>query len=170
MGRFGKPDATGRSSGRPYRRERKLLYPPPGESWVWLTLDLLASEAWNGMTINCRRFVDFLLIEHRNHAGRANGRLCATYDQLEQAGIQRERILNAIEEAIERGLIERTVKGGLFGSPVKRTASRYRLTWYGCIEPEREATNEWMRYRKKTVSRYPPGTAVAVGKGEAGGG
>src|SRR5271169_793900 len=142
MSNFGKPDATGRSSGRPYRRERDLLYPPDGKSWAWLTCDLLASEAWSGMTIDCRRLVDVLLIENCNHAGRENGRLAATYDQLEQAGIRRERILPAIEEAIGRGLIERTVKGGLFGSPVKRTASRYRLTWYGCLVPPKEATNE----------------------------
>ena len=46
MSRFGKPDATGRSSGKLGGRAGKLMKPPQGEPWVWLTRELLASDAW----------------------------------------------------------------------------------------------------------------------------
>ena len=51
--------------------------PPKGEPWVWLTRDLLRSQAWRGLGINARRLVDFLLIEYMNHGGKRNGHLLA---------------------------------------------------------------------------------------------
>lgn len=116
---FGKADKTGRSSGKLERAERKLLGPPVGAAWVWLPAELLASDAWRGASIHCRRLLDFLWIENCNHAGRENGRLQATYNQLERFGLQRRRIKGAIEEAARRGLVEVTRKGGLYGIEAK---------------------------------------------------
>ena len=36
-----------------------------GESWVKMPRDLLRSDAWRSLSINARRFIDFLLIEQR---------------------------------------------------------------------------------------------------------
>jgi hypothetical protein len=160
MAAFGKPDRTGRSSGKLDRAERKLLGPPGGVPWVWLTRELLASDAWRTMSPHCRRFVDFLLVEHCNHAGRENGRLRATYDQLEQLGLRRKRIRAAINEAVHRGLVEVTMKGGIFGIESKRTTSRYRLTWLGCLNPQREPTNNWRHYQNGIRSRVATGATA----------
>ena len=46
MPAFGKPNATGRSSGKLTGRERKIFGPPEGQPWVWQTQDLLESDAW----------------------------------------------------------------------------------------------------------------------------
>lgn len=160
MVQFGKPDATGRSSGRLNRAEAKLLGPPRGEAWVWLTCGLLESEAWRGMSVNCRRLIDRLLIEHCKHAGRENGRLVATYNQLVAYGISRKKIRHAIVEARRRGLIQITRRGGLYGIDAHRTPSNYRLTFVGCVSPPAAATNDW-RHFEKSKNRVPAaGTAA----------
>ena len=143
---FGRPDSTGRSSGKLTNAEGKLLRPPANTPWAWIPAPLIASVAWRTMSIHCRKLLDFLLVEHCNHAGRGNGRLHATYDQLEQFGIRRRKIRGAIAEAVRRGLVEVTQQGGLYGADRKRTPSLYRLTWFGCVESQQPATNEWKRY------------------------
>ena len=82
MPNFGKPDASGRSSGKLTGERKKLRQPPKGEPFVWLTRELLTSPAWRAMSPNAARLIDFLLVEHTNHAGTENGNLLATYDQL----------------------------------------------------------------------------------------
>src|SRR5690349_15302677 len=106
MPRFGKPDQRGRSSGKLSGREGKLRRPPEGEPWVWLTADLLTSHSWRALSVNGRRLMDRLLIEHMAHAGRENGRLKATHDQLVEYGLPRACIRAAIEHCEVLGLIE----------------------------------------------------------------
>ena len=138
MSRFGKPNPTGRSSGKRTGRSGTLYRPPKGEPWVWLTRELICSVAWQAMGINSRRFLDFLLLEQIAHAGTENGGLLATYDQLEQFGLSRPHISEAIDEAIALGLVR--VDGGRF----RRVATRYRLTMYASLG-DLPATNEWKR-------------------------
>ena len=160
--RFGKPDKTGRSSGKRGGRDRKLYSPPKGEPWVWLTRELLASPAWRSQSPNARRLVDFLLIEHTNHAGTENGALPATHEQLEAYGLTKNCITPAIKESTFLGLI-RFERGGRWGG-VKRP-SVFRLTFFADRDGN-PPTNEWkgktaeaiaewkkdLRYRKKQFS------------------
>ncbi len=37
--------------------------PPEGEPWIWLTRELIESEAWHSAPINTRRVVERLIIE-----------------------------------------------------------------------------------------------------------
>lgn len=69
-----------------------------------------------------RRLIDFLMIEHMNHAGQRNGHLLAPRDQLETFGIGRRLITAAIKEARASGLID--VKPGIGRQP-----STFTLTW-----------------------------------------
>ncbi len=89
MPAFGKPDATGRSSGKRTGRAGKAHRPPKSEPWVWLTRELLASATWRAMSANTARLIDFLLVEHMNHAGTENGNLKATHEQLRAYGLTR---------------------------------------------------------------------------------
>lgn len=164
MSTFGKPNATGRSSGKLNRREDSLLGPPPGAPWVWTTRELLESAAWRRLSKHGKNFVEALMIEHTNHAGRENGRLAMTYDQLVRFGIPRKRIAAAIREAVVHGLVEVTRRGGLYGVEAKRTTSLYRLTWIGCLNPERPATNEWRRYQLEKNVRVTHGGTVSKAK------
>lgn len=141
MSRYSKANSKGRSSGRPLPGIKKLRQPPEGSPWVWLTKDLLESPAWRGMSVNTRKLIDFLLIEHASHAGWNNGRLRATYDQLEGHGLTRRNIRYAIAEAEALGLARQV------GSSARRVPNVYRLTFYSTIFEDRMsgdwATNDW---------------------------
>ncbi len=153
-GNFGKPDATGRSSGKLTGRDAKLMRPPEGQPFVWLTRELVGSDAWQARSRQCARLIDFLLIEHMNHAGTENSNLLATYKQLVQFGFSRRKIGDAIEEAEKLGLI-RCQRGW------KRRPSTYRLTFY----PDRDRsppTNEWKEYQREFESSVPPGGTKQV--------
>lgn len=139
MARFGKPDATGRSSGKLTGHAGKLQRPPKNMPWSWLTRELLDSPAWGAMSINCRRLIDFLLIEHMNHAGRQNGVLKATYEQLVAFGLTRSEIFSAITEAELFGLIE-VEHGGRWNRT--NQPSTFRLTFYADREGN-PPTNRW---------------------------
>ena len=105
---------------------------------------------------NARRFVDFLLIEHMNHAGTENGNLIATYAQLTRAGASRRLIGAAIDECVFLGLVRVEQRGGL--SAGGKHAARYRLTFYASADGA-PPTNEWKAVDAETVRerRDPPG-------------
>ena len=144
----GRPDAKGRSSGKVTGRDRSLHRPPQGESWLWQTVELIASPAWRSMSIHCRRFIDFLVVEHRSHAARENGNLHAPYDQLEKWGIGRRFIRDAILEAEFLGLI-RYERGGRWA--MTNAPSTYRLTFYTSHD-ERPPTNDWKGKTQEAIT------------------
>ncbi len=57
MPAVGKPDATGRSSGKRTGRAGKAHRRPKGEPWVWLTRELLTSPAWRDQSVNTARLI-----------------------------------------------------------------------------------------------------------------
>jgi hypothetical protein len=93
-------DATGRSSGKLTGHAGQLARPPEGKSWMRLTRELLESSAWQALSINGRRFIEFLLCEQMNHAARENGGLAVPYQQLREWGMPADCILPAIEKTI----------------------------------------------------------------------
>ncbi len=133
-------DATGRSTGTPTGRLKKLLAVPANEPWVWLTRELLASPAWRAQSINCRRLIDFLLVDHANHAGTENGNLMAPYDQLVESGASRSEICNAVDEAKFLGLLW-VNRGGRWAGT--NQPSTYQLTFLPTVSNMQPATNDW---------------------------
>jgi hypothetical protein len=113
----------------------KLNRPPKGQPYVWLTRELLASAAWREMSINARRFIDFLLLEHMGKAGRENGKHKAPYKQLVTHGITLRLVSTAIREAEELGLVD-CHRGGM------RVATTYALTWLP-LHDGTPASNRW---------------------------
>lgn len=146
----GKPNAKGRDSGNLTQREKKLRQPPAGEPWVWTTRELLESPSWQAQSINGRRLMDFLLLDHMGHAGKENGRLMATYDQLVKFGITRRKITAAIRELEFLGLVE-CEHGGRYN--MSNRPSTYRLTFYytGDGIP---ATNQWKTRTQEQIDRW----------------
>jgi len=147
---FGKPNRTGRSSGKHAGRLGRLNKPPKGEPWVYLTQELLSSPAWRAQSINCRRLIEFLLDERMNHAGQENGKYMATYDQLHAWGIPRSEISGAIREAEFLGLVRRQRGTGL--TDLKRP-SLYRLTFYADFEGH-PPTNEWKGKTPEAIAEW----------------
>src|SRR5262245_60266061 len=96
--------------------------PPAGQQWIWLTRELLCSEAWRSLSINARRVVDFLWLEHLSHGGKKNGELKAPYNQLKAFGIGTHYIADAISEVEEKGLVDCRYNG-------MRVATAYAIGW-----------------------------------------
>lgn len=139
MSSFGKPDATGRSSGKYAGRRGAAKRPPKDEPWVWRTREITASDAWRCRSINVVRLIDFLELEHMNHAGTENGNLFATHSQLIEWGIGKNYVTDAIDEAVFLGLVK-VQRGGRWAG--RNDASKYRLTYY-VDRDGNPATNEW---------------------------
>jgi hypothetical protein len=93
-----------------------------GEAFVKLPRDVLASDSWRLLSINARRFIDFLMIEHMRQGGRRNGFLLAPQRQLYAFGIGEHFVTGAIAEAERAGLVD--CKRG-----IGRRPSYYALTW-----------------------------------------
>jgi hypothetical protein len=93
-----------------------------GEAFVKLPRDVLASDSWRLLSINARRFIDFLMIEHMRQGGKRNGFLLAPRRQLWNFGIGEHFVSGAIEEVERAGLVICTRGTG-------RRPSYYTLTW-----------------------------------------
>ncbi len=150
MPTFGKPDQTGRSSGKRNGRAAKAYSPPKGEPWVWITRELLASPAWRHQSANTFRLISFLLIEHMNHAGTENGNLKATHEQLRAYGLGANSIRDAIEEAEFLGLI-RFQRGGRWAG--SNQPSRFRLTFLADRNGN-GPTNDWKQRSEEQARQW----------------
>ncbi len=150
---FGRPDATGRSSGKAAGKGAKAMRPPEGSAWAWVTDELLNSLAWRAQSVNCRKLVDYIMLEHCRHAGQENGNLMATYAQLVAYGLTLNCIAAAIWEAEKLGLIQCRHGGRYHGS---NEPNRYTLTWIGTLDSP--ASNPWKGKDEQDVerSRKPP--------------
>lgn len=143
--RFRRPDAKGRSSALMMPREAKLIAIPA--PFTAIPVAVMRSEAFRTLGIHARRVLDALLIEHNAHAGTENGRLVATYDQLERDfGISRRKISPAIHDLEKRGLIRRTSVGHGSGRTGEHVPSRYRLTFLGSLPDRMGPTDEWQHF------------------------
>ncbi len=125
----------------------KAQRPPSGEPWVWLTRELLSSDAWRSLTVNSRRFIDFLLLEHMRRGGRDNGKLKAPYRQLVAFGISSRLVAAHIREAEELGLVD-CCRGGM------RIATGYAVSWLPLYDGT-PATNRWRTYRNPALPPMP---------------
>ena len=157
MSGYGNPDHTGRSSGKWTAKEKKI-FGPPDEPWIWETTEMKCSPAWKAQGINTRRLIDFLEVEHRNHAGRENGNLAAPYDQLVAFGLSRSEIHSAIEEADFFGLI-RNKRGGRWAGT--NQPSRFRLTFYADKDGN-PPTNEWKGKTAEAIEAWKEDRTAAI--------
>jgi hypothetical protein len=135
-------------------RQRDVLRPPQEQPWVWKSLEMHMSPAFRKMSVACREFIQYLEVQNMHSAGHDNGRLKATHRQLIEWGINAGRVTAAINEAVERGLVEKIV-GGYRGHG-RNWPTMFRLTYYGTkrttvsgawewVEP----SDDWKRYRSR---------------------
>ncbi|MBH63690.1 MAG: hypothetical protein CL569_14820 [Alphaproteobacteria bacterium] len=102
------------------------------------------------MSVNTRKLIDFLLIEHSNHAGYENSALMATHNQLAEYGLTPCHIGEAINEAEFLGLI-RAKRGGRRN--LTNQPSTFRLTWIADRELA-APTNEWKVITVEDISNW----------------
>jgi hypothetical protein len=132
----------------PRKIKDKLNAPPHGLAWCWLSQEIMESGAFRALSINGRRALDRIMIEHMRHGGQENGRLKVTWNDFVKFGIGRRFISQALGELISAGLVAIEIPGrhichGMPGDP-----TQYRLTWLPVAEPNnfRPPTNEWKRF------------------------
>ncbi len=133
------------------RKSKQPNSPPHGEPWVWITANLLASCAWRGMTVNARRVLDRILLEHMAHAGKENGSLQVTHRQFIEAGVSRDYVADAIDELAHLRLIKITIRGR--GGVGVGHSNRFLLTWF----PEkgsRYCDDPWKTVDKAHVKKW----------------
>jgi hypothetical protein len=121
------------------------------------TPELIASDAWRRRSIHLVRILDRLELEHLAHAGKENGFLRCTYEQLAAYGVARQYIKPAIADGVALGLIKVTHVGGYSGAG-RNDPSTYQVTYLPwkfvpAIGPPQylEPTNEW-----KSAAAKPP--------------
>jgi len=141
------------------RLREKRNHPPPGQPWVWLSREILESEAWRTAPINTRRVVDRLMLEHMAHAGTMNGKLVCTYDDFQKWGIGRRYLSASIANASQRGLIALTEKGRASAGE-NRWPNKYALGWLPMYDGA-PALNKWKSWTPKSNS---PGAPLSTGE------
>lgn len=114
------------------------------QPWAWLSEELIASTAWRSMPLCARRALDRIILENMAHAGKANGDLIVTFDDLTTSGVGgRSGVARAIRILEALGFIDVTIQGHRsFGGA--HLPSRYALTWLPRSDG-RPATNRWRR-------------------------
>ena len=160
MANYGTANNKGRSSGKSNGREGKIRGAPEGSSWVWLTFELLSSDAWRSRSRNCIRLIDRLILEHMAHAGRENGSLIVTYNQFKEFGVRRNDIKRSVDEAVAYGLLRVTEQGGFKGA--SKLPNRYRLTFLPSDEKGyvRLASNEWKSITDDHIKKWEQKTHI----------
>ena len=91
-------------------------------------IEMLESPAYRALSLSGHRFLARLEIELGSHAGKDNGKLPATFEQLVEYGVHRQAIAPAIREVVALGFVEITQEGRA-GNAVWRRPSLYRLTY-----------------------------------------
>ena len=122
-------------------RRKKRNGPPRNTAWIWLTVDMLESEAWAAMPNAARRVVDRIAIEHMQHSGTENGNLIVTHEDFYRFGIRRNSITKAIQAARQLGFIDLTSKG-VRSHGIARRPNRFALAWLPHADG-RPASNRW---------------------------
>ncbi len=135
----------------PKDKFRKMNGPPKGKPWIWLTSEMLISDAWQALSANGLRALYRILVEHMAHAGTENGQLIVTYDDFTEYGIRRPSIGAAIKELEYFGWI--TVKRGRSFDGTKEPNLFY-LTWLPNSSDRSPATNRWKAINLEHVEAY----------------
>jgi hypothetical protein len=115
-----------------FYRETKGLQEEAKRRFVWATVEVMESPAWCALSINSRRVLDRLLIEHMRHRNEHNGYLRVSYEQFIGQGIYKNSLISsALEELVEADLLEvtKSPRMGEFKGP-----NLYRLTFHGTLD------------------------------------
>jgi hypothetical protein len=150
----------------PLKTRKRLNAPPADQAWGWFTHELLESGAMRSLSINGRRVIDRIRLEHMAHAGLENGRLKVTWLDFEKFGINRRRIKSSIEEVTTVGIVAIEQPGRKAWGNDQGDSTQYRLTYLPVADPGdyRPATNDWRRFGSNVKA------AKAASKRKAGNG
>jgi hypothetical protein len=133
---------------------------PEGTPFVAHTVELLTSAAWRARNIHVARLLDRLEVEHCAHAGRENGHLVVRYADFVKFGLGGRFIFDAIERAVQLGLL-RVEQRGLYRGDGRGNPSHYRLSYLkarivpgdGAPSYYVEPSHEWRQFVRIAARR-----------------
>jgi hypothetical protein len=105
-------------------------------------IDMIASPAFQVLSLSARKILDRLEIELAQHGGTENGNLPCPYDHFQEFGIDRHAIAPAICELEALGFVQVVVTGG-GGNAEFRQPNRFRITYRPTDFAA--ASDEWKR-------------------------
>jgi hypothetical protein len=147
----GKPNAKGRSSGKPNSKAHRYINPPSDELWLHVTHDFLRSPAVMALSHNAMKVLWRLMDEHVSHNRRENGLLRVSQHQFaDQCDIRYQSVPRAMRELEAVGITRVARTGKMLGMD---GPNLHRLTMYGDHTLTTPPTNEWKRYRTIAEAR-----------------
>ena len=113
-----------------------------GGQWVPYRVEMIQSPAFRVLSLQARKILHRLEIEHCAHGGAENGRLPCRYYDFETYGSRRKAISLAIREAEALGFIQTMTLGSRAYGDIPGKASTYRLTY---LHTEEGFSDEWKK-------------------------
>lgn len=149
--KFDPLDKSRTSGGKTHSLVSKHTAPPKEQGgWMAVTREFLEADAYCTLSVNARRCLDRLKIEHIGHNRRENGRLTVTHAQFIAYGATSDLIADALEELAFKGLVKMQKGRAGDGTP---HATIYTLTFDGTHDGA-PATNEWRKVTRDDAKRW----------------
>lgn len=140
---FDPRDKSRTAGGKTYNMVKKNTQPPADQGgWMAITRELLESAAYRSLSVNGRKALDRLIIEHISHGRTENGKLIVTHDQFYAYGVTFSSIADALDELAYKKLVK--MRKGRAGNGTAHPTV-FTLTFDGTHDGA-PATNEWRRF------------------------
>lgn len=144
-------DKSRTTHGKTFNAVKAATRPPEDQGgWMAETRQFLESDAYRTLSINARRVIDRLKIEHISHGRVRNGHLIVTHEQFISYGVTCDLVADAIDECVFKGLVKTT--RGRAGNGTAHP-NIYTLTFDGTFDG-RAASNEWRRFTADDAKRW----------------
>lgn len=143
MAKFNPRDRSRTETGKTASLVRRHTQPPTDQGgWMAISRDFLESAAYRSLSVNARKCLDRLIVEHIGHGRTENGRLIVTHEQFIEYGVTGEYAGDAVDELAYKGLVkaERGKAGNGTSHPTVFT-----LTFDGTYDGA-PATNQWKKF------------------------
>jgi len=148
---FSARDKSRTSAGKRHNMVRKATQPPADQGgWIAETKLFLESAAYRSLSINARRVLDRLKLEHIDHGRAENGELIVTHQQFIEYGATPDFVGDGIDECVFKGLVK--VRRGRAGNGTAHP-NVYTLTFDGTSDGL-GATNEWRSFTEDDSKRW----------------
>ena len=130
-----------------------------GEEFIPYTLEMIVSPAYRALSLQGRKVLRRLEIEHCSHGGAENGRLPCTYNDFVKYGCWREGISAALNEVVALGFVRIMSIGKRPFGDIPGRPSTYRLTYLHTHDGP--ATHEWRKIDSDEMARAAVKKAIA---------
>jgi hypothetical protein len=140
---FNPRDKSRTEGGKTFNLVKKNTQPPSDQGgWIAISREFLESAAYRSLSVNGRKALDRLMIEHIGHGRTRNGKLIVTHEQFIDYGVTCDFVADALDELAYKGLLK--MEKGRAGNGTAHPTI-YTLTFDGTHDGL-PASNPWKRF------------------------